>query len=224
MKQKLIKFYNSLSPLNIILGGLLALTMIVHWSSLQKIKHLQFQETSLPEKVYVDKYGDRHILLKTIELNKIEIDGLKNDKEIQATKIAKLDKLLAKIKITTKVDTFFKTKSFIDSNFNFYAEKKDEWIKLSVKGNKDSAIFKYSSIDTIVYVEYIKRNIFKSNEHIVDIKNTNPYNKINTGSSFKIKETTTYLSAGPQIGWNPINQKLYIGIGVQFNLIPLIKK
>lgn len=213
------KIINNLSPLNILLGGLLALTLTVHLFSIKrKIINASFQETPLPEKVYIDKYGDRHTLLKTIELNKNELAQLKKENNLL------VHKLNAHIKIVVKTDTFFKSNVVMDSNCNFFTEKKDNYLSLSVKGNKDSATFTYQSIDTITYIDFVKYRFLRSNLRTVDIKNKNPYNKITAGQAFVLKEAYTYLSLGPQIGFNPINQKIYLGIGIQFNLLPLIKK
>lgn len=223
--QKTKLFLASLSPLNIILIGALGLVLIVHIFSLHSKGKYDVSTAELaPEKVYVDKYGDRHVLLETIEADKAEIDGLKHSDALKGLQIKKLDHLLAVTKSTIIVDTFFKEPVTMDDSCNFSIEKRDAFIHLWAKGNKTNGTIGIESKDSLTIVQYKKFHLFKANETKIDIKNSSPYTEIVSGKSIVLKEKKTLVSLGVQIGINPINYQPYYGIGVQFNLLPILKK
>ena len=223
--EKIKQFFAHLSPLNIILIGALGITLVVYLSNLHRNTLHDISTAELaPEKVYVDMYGDHHVLLKTIEANKAEIDGLKHSDALKGLQIKKLDHLLSVTKATSVIDTEFITVPSIDDSCNFFIEKKDAFIHLWAKGNKTTGTIGLKSIDSITIVQYKKFHLFKANETKIDIKNSSPYTEIVSGKSIVLKEKKILVSLGIQIGMNPINYQPYYGIGIQFNLLPILKK
>lgn len=225
MYNKIKEIISQLSPLNIILIGTLIFSIIVHLSSLHKNRDRDISTAELaPEKIYVDKYGDRHVLLATIEANKAEIDGLKHSDALKGLQIKNLDHLLSVTKGTVKIDTFFKSPVIMDDSCNFSIEKKDNFIHLWAKGNKTAGTIGLKSIDSLTIVQYKKFHLFKANETKIDIKNSSPYTEIVSGKSIVLKEKKSLISLGIQVGINPLNYQPYYGIGVQFNILPILKR
>lgn len=221
---KIKKLFATLSPLNIILIGALVFSIIIHLSSLRKYEHDVSTAELAPEKVYIDKYGDRHTLLETIEANKAEIDGLKHSDALKGLQIKKLDHLLSVTKGTVVIDTFFTSPVIMDDSCNFSLEKKDAYIHLWAKGNKTTGTIGLKSIDSLTIVQYKKFHLFKANETKIDIKNSSPYTEIVSGKSIVLKEKKTLVSLGVQVGINPINYQPYYGIGIQLNILPILKR
>jgi hypothetical protein len=175
-----------------------------------------------PTKIYVDREGNNHAEIAQIQGYKEDIKHLKDSLDI-----------LVKGKITTITEYVTVTEPpvfkdriiYVDTNQNFTIEAHDTWTSVKVAGSlKDMrASISPKIVDTITYVETIKRPLFKSNTHIVDLNSVIPYNTITAGRSLTIKERKPIVTLGLQVGYDFIGQKPYVGVGVNFALIALLK-
>lgn len=170
-------------------------------------------------KKWRDKYNNEHNTVKQLQLDK-------NNFKKQVDSISKLLEVKPKdinsvTSVTTKTDTIFKSKLvYIDSLKSFGFSKKDNYLALSGLINREDTIISVQliTVDTLTFIPYKKRNFFKET-YVVDITNKNPYNKIISGYSYAQTEKIKRWGIGPNIGYDPLNNKITYGIGIQYNII-----
>lgn len=125
----------------------------------------------------------------------------------------------------TKTDTVFRDRPvYIDTvNKEFRTSFKDPYIEIDVNGNlqTNKANFKIKTTDTLTYVSYTKKHLFKGDEHLIDISGKSPHNTITEGRSFKLETKKSIFVLGPSVVYNPFTNKVQVGIGVTLNLISL---
>lgn len=132
-------------------------------------------------------------------------------------------------KYTVQVDTVYrdlpvKRIYVLSANDTAYrVEKHDGWNDIIAVAGPDSGSIVYRSRDTITRYEMVKTPIIGATKRYIYLNNANPYNKIESGASFTIKEKQTWLSVGPYIGYDPFLNKASIGIGVMFPIFNLKK-
>jgi len=128
-------------------------------------------------------------------------------------------------------DTVFITKStpifrgsILDSNRNiigYKVETHDPWIDIVAVAGKDTASIAFSSRDTLLRTEVVKNPLFGAPKRTVIIRNTNPYNSLQSGYSWTTKDKKTFIAIGPAFVWNPITNKFSVGVGISLPLIQI---
>jgi hypothetical protein len=157
--------------------------------------------TIKPVKKYIDKQGVEHAVIPTnvvsVAIMEYRLDSLR-----RALKASQLNQVTT---VTARVDTVFKDRIITrnDETGDFEVEYKDSYVTAKTKGNNktNKANIELSMTDTITYVDYTKKHLFKANERIIDISNKNPYNKITHGSSITLKEPKAIVTFGPYVGY-----------------------
>lgn len=124
--------------------------------------------------------------------------------------------------VITKIDTVF-TERTIVSDSTFTIGRKDKWVSILAKVNKDSGTISFNINDTLTMTSIEKNSLFKSTSYI-DIYHSNPYIRDTKGYSFSVTKKSAKVSIGPYIGYgydirsNTLSPS--IGISIQ---LPLIK-
>lgn len=176
-----------------------------------------------PVVVYKDKKGNIVSEIVTTEVDKATIKLLtdsiakilkgRNSVEQVTTFIPRIDTVIKKVPV------------YIDTNNNFHMEVQDNYIKLRAEGNvaTNEGSFTLQGIDTMTYVDFWDKHLFRADERKVAVINKNPYIKITEGSSITLKSPKVLLSVGPQVGVTLYQGKIqpYVGIGVGLNLFSL---
>lgn len=166
-----------------------------------------------------DKYNNEHNTVVQLQLDKKQFRR-------EADSIAELLKVKPKnissiTSVTTKGEVIIKEKlTYIDSLKSFGFSKKDNYLALKglVNRENDSVNIQINTYDTLTIVPYKKTKFFKET-FAVDVTNKNPYNKIVSGYSYSQTQRIKRWGIGPQVGYDPINQRVTYGIGLQYNII-----
>lgn len=114
---------------------------------------------------------------------------------------------------TVITDTIVVSDTVYLQNNAFYAAKKDAHISIEVvKTTEDKqATFRINSKDTIRRTEVVKKHLFKPTERFITLQNTNRYNVITEGYSWKTVEKKPVLTLGVSVGWDIVSQRVIIG-------------
>lgn len=172
-----------------------------------------------PVEHILDKNGELQAKVSVLEVeyenNKRLIDSLSRALKVKPKQIKGIDKYIERVD-TVLVDSIV----YIQGPDSVVISKKDAWVNIKAVGKSDSSYIEYSSIDTITRVEVSKSPLFGRASTEIFLHNSNPYNKITNGSSFKIREKQIWLSLGPSIQFDPFTRKVSVGISIQ---VPLIK-
>lgn len=224
MNQLLTKVKNFYHNNNTAFWGLILIIVFVAiWyfsirqPSNSQIINTQFQKAE----TYKDKTGKDHQVIPNQEVSPQVMKQLVDS----VSKSLKGKNIQVITQVIQRTDTVFqKLPVTMDSLGNFEFEKKDAYLTLQAKGNKDFADITLQTVDTITFALTKTKHLFKADVTQIDINNTNPYNKVQEGRSFSIREKKILVSIGPQIGYNPFTQKITIGIGLTLPLINIKSK
>lgn len=99
----------------------------------------------------------------------------------------------------------------------------DAWTDIVATLGEDTGRIEFQSRDTLTRVEVAESSLFGSTKYNVFIGNANPHNEIKEGASFQVKEKRTWLTAGPDLQYNPFTGKINLGISVQIPILQLKK-
>jgi len=105
----------------------------------------------------------------------------------------------------------------------YVVEKKDDYINVRAVAGPDTGSISISSVDTLTRVVTRKNKLFKPDEYDVLLTNASPYNKIESGYSFTIKERPVLFDVSLQAGYNPFTRKPYVGIGISKSIFKIKK-
>lgn len=124
-----------------------------------------------------------------------------------------------------KIDTVFvDLPVYTDTSGNFLVEKIDSpHLIIRATGNtrtKKGSI-KQSITDTTSIVGYEHPRLLRNSEYKFDIKHSNPYITDTLASASVIKPARTLFNVGLQVGYNPFNNKPYVGIGVNIPIFSI---
>lgn len=128
-----------------------------------------------------------------------------------------------------KHDTIFtdtgRTKFVIlNGDTSFVIEHHDNWIDLVANARKNGGgTISLSSRDTLTRTEVVKNPLFGKTIREIIIRNSSPYNKLNSGYDWTVKEKRAWLTVGPYIGIDVITLKPSFGVSAQLPLIQLKK-
>jgi hypothetical protein len=180
------------------------------------------QLDSLPQKK--DENGQIYELLNEVALNRDQLQ----------TQVDSLSKALKVAKSDVRTVTNVVTKTVVkDSNIAVQTPKVnihsfvflDKYVDLSVLMNDttDKAEFSLSTIDTLSILETLHKPFLGLGQttHEIYLRNKNPYNHINDGNSYTVKEKPIFITIGPDIQYNPFTNKISIGISIQKPLIKI---
>lgn len=195
------------------------------------IKVVQKDNSDLIAEVkrYKDKEGDYVAKIKQHELSKEET-------EKRADSLARLLKIKPKTvqgvdQYFYKTDTVFKNVSttvYVDKDGDtaYKVEKHDPWIDITAIAYRDStkSTIDYKSRDTLTRVETKTNPLFGKSKTDVVIKNSNPYNVLQSGYSFSLKHNDPWLVIGPSIGYSIINKGVSVGVTATVPILKLRKK
>lgn len=176
--------------------------------------------TFVPVTTYVDRNGTTHSEIKTDVVSK-EVFKQQTDS------YKRLLKGRAQINTVTEYiqvhDTVFRDLAVTKDGDTLSIYKKDNYIDASAKINSKTMIgeMHIAGIDTITYIDYTKKHLFKANERTINLSGKSPYNSYKSGRSITLKEPKPILVLDIQGGWNPFNQKFYGGIGIGVPIITL---
>lgn len=164
-----------------------------------------------------DKYNKEHATLTQIRLDneqfKYQLDSL--------SKLIKVPKGASGVtSIVTKTDTQFVDKLvYVDSLEGFTFKKKDNYLSLSGLVKRDSSVsINLGLVDTLTIIPFRKTSFFKD-VYAVDVSNKNPYNHIVAGYSYVKSERVKRFGIGPSVQYDPFNNNISVGIGLQYNII-----
>lgn len=183
---------------------------------------IQTQYIPKYEKVvqYVDRNGNSYAQLEQLELDKqnmkavIDSLNVKIKAKGQVTDISsytqKTDTVFVKIPVKRDRDTI----SFL---------KKDGYVYVLAKADlvNNTGEITLQSIDTITTVTKTKNRLFSAPVNTITLINKNPYNHITSGYSVVLKEKRTIIDISAQVGYNPLSQRPYVGIGIGFPIIQI---
>lgn len=168
---------------------------------------------------YKDSDGKEHIVIEAAQVNSLKatIDSL----HIAYKKQGKLLSI-AQANSSTQIDLhglpgIKDSQKVVTKYINNYIQLHDT---LFLDSNKTN--LSLSLEDTLTYIEQKKSHLFKPDEILVDIKNSNPYVHINDGKSFVLRPKKTVLILGVYGGVN-VEGKPSIGLCIAFPLIRLNK-
>lgn len=168
--------------------------------------------------LWKDKYNREHATLTQVQLDKEsfkkQVDSISKILDVKAKNISGVTS------ITTKTDTVLYPKLvYIDSLKSFGFSKKDNYLALSGVIRSDSSLkIDLGLRDTLDIVSYKKTKFFKTT-YGVDVSNRNPYNHIVSGYSYSQSEKIKRFGIGPVVMYDPFNNKVQYGIGLQYNII-----
>lgn len=173
-----------------------------------------------PVKTYKDKDSVAHSVIQNQLVNQETmnriLDSISKNLDVKPEIITQY---------ITVTDTVFRDRPiYLDTvNKSFRTSFKDPHIEIDVDGNlsNNKANFKVKTTDTLTYVSYTKKHLFKGDEHQIDVSSSSPYNTIKEARSFKIKEKKSILTVGPSIIYNPFTNKVQVGVGATLNLFSL---
>lgn len=172
---------------------------------------------------YKDENGKLHSVIQQQQVDfnaekKVYTDSLAKVLKVKPKQIKGVDN------IVVETDTLFyplATKPIIRYKDTAYmVVKEDPWIDIVAIAGKDTGSISFKSIDTITRIEIVKNPIIGRSTRIINLSNTNPYNKINQGSSFVVREKQVWLTIGPSVQYSPFSQRVSVGISAQ---VPIIK-
>lgn len=204
-----------------ILAIVLLISYILYFKTKTNVKLSNKPDVYTEVTTWKDKYNNEHATLQTALLEK---DAFKKqvDSISEVLKVSKnnIDGVLA---VTSKTDTFFKPQYipiYENGKKYFGFEKKDNYLTLTgiIRDTNDISI-NLQSFDTLHVVSYHKTKFLGATTNYVDISNSSPYNKIVSGYSYIQKERTKRFGIGPNVSYDPINNRVTVGVGLQYNLI-----
>lgn len=166
-----------------------------------------------------DKYNNEHNRLVQTQLDnktfRRQVDSIADLLKVKSQDVESVTSVITKSEVVIKEKI-----TYIDSLKSFGFSKKDNYLALNgVIDRIDSTVdIKLGLVDTLTVVPYKKTKFFKET-HYVDITNKNPYNKIVSGYSYSKTDRIKRFGIGPNITYNPIDNKVSYGIGLQYNII-----
>lgn len=155
----------------------------------------------------------------TIDLREAK---LRNDSLARALKL-KPKTIKGQDIYVSKTDTVFNDLKtiYVTSDSTYRISKKDGYVDITAIVGKNTGSIQYKGYDTLTRVEVVKNPLIGRSKRYVYLHNASPYNKIGAGMSYVTKEKDVWLSIGPSIQYNPLqNTKVTVGVSVQ---IPIIK-
>lgn len=183
-------------------GALLISFIIIYISSLSKENVSNKTELELfydlqdTIRYYKNKDGSTTAQIKLLEADKKSLD------KVIATKNKSLSDLL---KSGSKTATVFNTLTVYDtvtkvrldtvnSKPSFKDQTKDKWIELNIELKNDSLYKNIVLRDSLsVSFKKVSQGFLKRKKSVVEVKNYNPYVKINNLQSFDVKEKRVNL-------------------------------
>jgi hypothetical protein len=155
-------------------------------------------------------------------------DSLAKALGVKPKQIKGVDQLVYKTDTVYLPDTttpvYVKTEDTVnkeDGIVGYKVQKHDSYVDIVAVAGKDTGYISLVSRDTLTRTTVRKNPLFGASTTTVYIRNSNPYNKIQSGYSWVQKEKKTYISIGPSVSWNPVTNKVNVGIGISFPLIQL---
>lgn len=125
------------------------------------------------------------------------------------------------------VDTVFTVTPVVtyqNKDTAFTVRKKDLWVDIEANvRTRGQSTLRFSSKDTLTRTEIVKTPLFGATTRYITIRNANPYNVVEKGYSWTVKEKRAWLTVGPYIGYDVLNMRPSIGVSVQLPLIQLKK-
>ena len=204
-----------------ILAIVLLISYILYFKTNTNVKLSNKPDVYTEVTTWKDKYNNEHAVLQTALLEKEQFKKAV-DSISEVLKVSKnnIDGVLA---VTSKLDTIFQPKYipvYMDGKKYFGFEKKDNYLTLTaiIKDTNDISV-RLQSLDTLHVVSYHKTKFLGATTNYVDISNSSPYNKIVSGYNYIQKEHTKRFGIGPNVSYDPINNKVTVGIGLQYNII-----
>ncbi|MFX1707898.1 hypothetical protein PV783_28260 [Chitinophaga sp. CC14] len=115
-----------------------------------------------------------------------------------------------------------RTDSIIQKDINlfrredsFLITKKDAYLDLKLLAiDSTVAYIRLSNRDTITRTEMRRSTFFSTAYTDIYLSSASPYNHITSGASFRVQVPRLIITIGPQIGYDLINRKATVGIGV----------
>lgn len=176
----------------------------------------------------IDKKGTEYSEIKQTLYTQNEVNHMTDSlrKILRASKITGVTTEISNLngQITTHNtithDTIYQTISDTSKN---------KFLTLTYFGDLKNQIGKFTFEfvpDTATYVSSFKKHWFKPTDYSINIYHTNNYFKeaVIAGSSYTYKEPKILFTFGPTIGYDFINKKSILGIGLTYNLISIKKR
>lgn len=169
----------------------------------------------------VDTYRDINDKLRAQIVQKVIssdnhhiIDSLENViKGLKKSDVKSVSVIESEAKVVVRDTVIYK-----DSTYQLF--RKDDWLDLVVKLNKDTGTVAFSLRDSLTIVEFEKRKLF-STTRILDISHSSPYFSTKRAGSYTIQDRLPILTIGPSVNFGYDGQwRTTFGISVQ---VPLIK-
>lgn len=163
---------------------------------------------------YVDRYGKVRSEIKTNSIPKEDFDRITDSfKKVLKGRV----EINAITKYVTVMDTILVPQviNTDTTDGSLYVKYVDNYMKLEFAGNyiEETGDFRLFGIDTITYIDYTKKKLFKSNERIINLSNKSPYWHISEGSNITLKEKKDLIVFTLGGYYNPITNKVGIGVG-----------
>lgn len=147
--------------------------------------------------------------------------------------LAMVDSLAKALKVKPKViqgedryiyeiDTVFNVKPYpvlVAKDTAYKVTKQDDYINVSAIAGPTVGSISIQSVDTLIRIETSKTNIWGKTTDNVLIRNTNPYNKLQSGFSYSKIQKKTFLTIGPSVNYDPFRNQFSAGLSVQYPLI-----
>jgi hypothetical protein len=151
---------------------------------------------------YKDLYGKEHARSENLKLQRIflekDINYLSEELSVKRKQIEGFKKFSGKGEISIKVDSIYR----------------DNYITIEKRTN-DTLYVQFK--DTFQIVDYWKRTWFLGKKkYYVDVKNSNPYFKIESVTSREVKIKSPNILIGPAIQYSPISGRVTPGISIIF--------
>lgn len=145
---------------------------------------------------------------------KLEQQVSERDKTIDS--LAKALKLKPKhikgeTKVVVRTDTAFidrVTPIYTGSDTAYMVEKHDPWIDVVAVAGKDTGYISLSHRDTLTRVEVVKTYLLRPTERFILLRNSSPYNKVQSGYSWTTKEKSPFITIG--FGFSVVPVKPYV--------------
>ena len=150
-------------------------------------------------------------------------DSLAKALKLKPKYIKGVDRVIAKDSIVYRDRT---TKIVEGEDTAYKIEFHDPWTDIVAVAGKDTGSIKQVQRDTITRVETEEggNGLFsKPIQHHVFLGNANPHVDINQGASFTVQEKKVWLTLGPYIGYDFIQNKPSVGVSVQIPIFQFKK-
>ena len=210
------KWNNLSDEIKLVLGVVSGIILIhlIFWFFSPKSPEPITDSREIPkaEKVIINNIEYAKTLEKQITIKDKLIDSMAKALKVKPKQIKGVDRIII------QVDTLLTTKTvFLPSEDSSVISYKDSWVDIKAVGKKEGSSYVNFRLtpDTTSLIRVEKKPLFKQPYTEVYVKHSNPYFNTSGASSLVIKEPKVLFSIGLVGGYDPFQNKAFIGIGIQ---------